>query len=211
MASGFAPEFLILVGIDVFLGASILTVLLDKHFPGALPFVLEGGALIGFAELLAGATFLASFSLVLRFYYSFAFALIAVLTLFATNLYLLLLRKRPFESAVLGVFGTIPAGLGMLYFTSAFVNGMSLSLPLVPEIPIEGAYAMFGVSVVLVILSLFVFGRRVRPSPKEEPATENEEEAPIPARSARRSLAAEPLEAVADRGEGAGAGRGRRG
>jgi hypothetical protein len=160
MASGFAPEFLILLGIDIFLGASILAVLLDKHFPTPLPYVLEGAALIGFAELMAGPTFLTSFSQELQFYYSFAYAMISVLTLFATNLYLLFLRRRPFESAILGICATIPSSLGILYFTSAFVNGLSLSLPLVPVIPIEGVYALFGISIGLVVFSMVVFGRR---------------------------------------------------
>lgn len=183
MASGFAPEFLILLGIDIFLGASILTVLLDRHFPSGVPYVLEGAALIGFAELMAGPTFLNSFSPELQFYYSFTFAMISVLTLFATNLYLLFLRRRPFESAVLGICGTIPAGLGILYFTSAFVNGATLSLPLVPVIPIEGVYAMFGLSIGLVIFSLVVFGRRIKPVIAPE-AAERPQEQPLIIRSA---------------------------
>lgn len=184
MASGFAPEFLILVGVDIFLGASILTVLLDRHFPSPLPYILEGASLIGFAELMAGPSFLTSFSQALQFYYSFTYAMISVLTLFATNLYLLFLRKRPFESAVLGICGTIPAGLGILYFTSAFVNGLSLSLPLVPVIPIQGVYAMFGLSIGLVVFSLVVFGRKLRAPSSGEGSEEKEEEAPVINRNA---------------------------
>lgn len=191
MASGFAPEFLILLGIDIFLGASILTVLLDKHFPTPLPYVLEGASLIGFAELMAGPTFLNSFSQELQFYYSFAYAMISVLTLFATNLYLLFLRRRPFESAVLGICGTVPAGLGILYFTSAFVNGLTLSLPLVPVIPIEGVYAMFGLSIALVVFSLVFFGRKVKPV-TGPPAEEKRQEEPIVTRSLAGSEVAVP-------------------
>ena len=176
MASGFAPEFLILAGIDIFLGSSILTVLLDRHFPGPLPYILEGGALVGFAELIAGPAFLTSFSIELQFYYSFIFAMLSVLTLLATNLYLLFMRRRPFESGLLAICGTIPAGLGILYFTSAFVNGVTLSLPLVPAVPIQGVYAMFGLSVALIAFSLVVFGRNRRPSPGAEPTKELEEE-----------------------------------
>ena len=169
MASGFAPEFLILLGIDIFLGASILTVLLDRHFPGPYPYVLEGAALIGFAELMSGPSFLTSLSTELQFWYSFIYAMIAVLSLFGTNLYLLFLRRRAFESAILGICGTVPAGLGILYFTSAFVNGLTVSLPLIPAIPIEGVYAMFGLSIGLVVFSLVVFGRRkTAPSPLRE-------------------------------------------
>jgi hypothetical protein len=179
LTSSFAPEFLILLGIDIFLGASILTVLLDRHFPGPLPYVLEGASLIGFAELMAGPTFLNSFSTELQFYYSFTYALLSVLTLFATNLYLLFLRRKPFESAILGICGTIPAGLGILYFTSAFVNGLSLSLPLVPVIPIEGVYAMFGLSIGLIVFSLLMFGRKARPVGERQPATEKPMEQPV--------------------------------
>ncbi len=182
MASVFAPEFLILVGIDIFLGASILTVLLDRHFPTPLPYVLEGAALIGFAELASGPSFLTSLSAELQFWYSFIYAMISVLTLFATNLYLLFLRRRPFESAVLAICGTVPSGLGVLYFTSAFVNGLTVSLPLVPVVPIEGVYAMFGLSIALVVFSLVVFGRRARKV--AEPAGEKRLEEPIIARGA---------------------------
>ena len=181
MTSGFAPEFLILLGVDIFLGASILTVLLDKHFPGPFPYVLEGAALIGFAELMSGPAFLSSLSNELQFWYSFIYAMIAVLSLFATNLYLLFLRRRAFESAILGICGTVPAGLGILYFTSAFVNGLTLSLPLIPVVPIEGVYAMFGLSIGLVVFSLVVFGRRARPV--AEQVREKEVEGPIIARA----------------------------
>ena len=177
MASGFAPEFLILLGIDIFLGASILTVLLDRHFPTPFPYVLEGAALIGFTELVSGPSFLTSLSTELQFWYSFIYAMIAVLSLFATNLYLLFLRRRTFESAVLGICGTVPAGLGILYFTSAFVNGLTVSLPLIPVIPIEGIYAMFGLSIGLVVFSLVVFGRKVKPA--TEPAQEKPVAEPI--------------------------------
>ena len=161
MASTFAPEFLILIGVDVFLAGSILAVLLDKHFPNALPYVLDAGAIIGFGELLAGPSTTAALPPELQFWYSFAYAMISVLTLFALNLYLLFLKRRPYESALLGVFATAPSALGILYFTSAFVNGLSVSLPLVPVIPIEGVYAMFGISVAMIVLSLVVFGRRM--------------------------------------------------
>jgi len=187
MASGFAPEFLILVGIDIFLGASILTVLLDRHFPGPLPYVLEGAALIGFAELTAGPTFLTSLTTELQFYYSFIYAMISVMTLFATNLYLLFLRRRMFESAILAICGTVPSALGILFFTSAFVNGLTVSLPLIPVIPIEGIYAMFGLSIGLVVFSLVVFGRKVKEVGKGPSAEERRLEQPILTRATGQS------------------------
>ncbi len=58
MVVAFAPQFFLLIGIDVFLGGSILTVLLDKYFPTGLPYILDIGSLIGFAELLIGPQFM---------------------------------------------------------------------------------------------------------------------------------------------------------
>ena len=86
--------------------------------------------------------------------------MISVMTLFAINLYLLFLRKRPYESAMVGVFATVPSALGVLYFTSVFVNGLTVGLPIVPIVPIEGVYVLFGLSVGLIVFSLVVFGRR---------------------------------------------------
>ena len=183
----FAPEFLILLGVDIFLGGSILTVLLDKHFPTALPYLLDAAAMIGFGELLTGPTTITNVAPQLQFYYSFVYAMISVMTLFALNLYLLFMRKRPYESAMLGVFATVPSALGILYFTSAFVNGLSLSLPLVPVIPIEGVYIMFGLSVALIVFSLLVFGRKFSGVREELLPAPRETEGPIPAAAADRS------------------------
>ena len=160
MASGFAPEFLILIGVDVFLGASVLTVLLDDHFPNALPYVLELSALAGFAELASGASYLPQLSSSLQFYYSFTYATISVMTLVALNLYLLLLRRRRFESAIFGVFATVPSALVVMYFTSAFVNDLLVTLPYVPVVSIDDVYAMFAACALLIGLCLFVFGRK---------------------------------------------------
>jgi len=167
VTSGFAPEFLILIGIDVFLGASILTVLLDELFPAALPYILEMGALIGFGELLIGPSYVSNFPSELRFYYSFTYAVVSVMTLFGMNLYLLFLDWHPQASATVAVFGTMPSALGVLYFASAFVNGNSISLPMMPVISIEWIYVLFGISVLLILVVLVVFGRRHLEGPTE--------------------------------------------
>ena len=181
MASVFAPEFLILLGVDIFLGGSILTVLLDKHFPTALPYILDAAAMIGFGELLTGPSIITNIAPQLQFYYSFTYAMISVMALFALNLYLLFMRRRPYESAMLGVFATVPSALGILYFTSAFVNGLSISLPLVPVIPIGGVYIMFGLSVALIIFSLLVFGKKLSGVREALRSAPREVESPIPA------------------------------
>jgi hypothetical protein len=159
VASGFVPEFLILIGIDVFLGASILAVVQDEHLPTALPYVLEVGALAGFGELLIGQPYASSFPSELHFYYSFGYAVGSVLALLGMNLYLLFLKRRPLESAIVAVLGTVPSALGVLYFASALVNGVPFSLPMMPMISIEWIYTLFGVSALLIVGALVFFGR----------------------------------------------------
>jgi hypothetical protein len=126
---------LILLGIDIFLGGSIITVLLDEHFPDGLPYILDMGALIGLAELWAGPTYLNGYSLELQFYYCLTYIVIALLAVAGSNLYLAFVKAKPMLGAVFAVAGTIPATLVAAYFISAYVNGLSVSPPVFPVLP----------------------------------------------------------------------------
>ncbi|MDG6908435.1 MAG: hypothetical protein JRN20_21905 [Nitrososphaerota archaeon] len=153
----FAPQFFIVLGVDVFLGASILTVMLDKHFPSGLPYILDIGSFVGFAELLVGPQYLASFSPALQFYYSFIYSLVAVLSMVAINLYLLFANRRRGEViAAVAIFATIPSVLVVLFFASAYVNGLQVELPIIPALPIVTIYEFFLASASLVVGSLII-------------------------------------------------------
>jgi len=142
MTEAFAPEFFLLLGVDTFLGASIVAIFLDKHFPSPLPYVFEVAAFVGFGELVIGPTSLNGFSTTLQFYYSFTFSVIAAAGLLATNLYLLLARGRPIESILVAAAATVPCFLANVYFASAYVNGVAVELPVFPIVPLNMVYVL---------------------------------------------------------------------
>ncbi len=143
MVEAFAPQFFILIGIDIFLGGGIITILFDQHFPSPFPYILEVTAFIGFAELAIGPSYLAGLSTTLQFYYSFTYSMIAAMGLLAANLYLLFVKNRPFESGLVATTATVPSFLANLFFASAYVNGLALELPVFPIVPISIVYVLF--------------------------------------------------------------------
>ena len=151
MLEGFAPQFFLLIGIDIFLGASIVTVLLDDHFPGGLPYILELGAFVGFAQLLLGPSFPATFSTTLQFYYCFAYSVLAALSVLGANLLLLFVKRKIFSSGFVAIVATAPSFLANLFFASAYVNGLSLELPILPVLPISWIYVIFFLTAALLL------------------------------------------------------------
>ncbi|MDH5782729.1 MAG: hypothetical protein OEZ35_03585, partial [Candidatus Bathyarchaeota archaeon] len=60
------PEFFALLGVNVFLAISLLTCLLDKYFPGSIPYMYQLAALTGFGQLLISKEFLSVFGNYMR-------------------------------------------------------------------------------------------------------------------------------------------------
>ncbi|MGQ9625259.1 MAG: hypothetical protein ACUVT9_07840, partial [Candidatus Bathycorpusculaceae bacterium] len=93
MASPLQPEFFALLGIDLFLAISLLTCLLDRHFPWQLPYVYQLAALAGFGQLLVSREFVASFGEYMRFWYSLLYLVVALANIVAVNVYLGVMKK----------------------------------------------------------------------------------------------------------------------
>ena len=155
MVAVFAPQLFLLVGTDLFLGASIATVILEKYFPSALPYIMDVGGFIGFIQLLIGPEYLNTFGDVMQFYYCVGFALIALMSLIGSNLYLLFLKRKSSLSSIFAITATIPASLIVLFFTSAYVNATPVLLPPVPVLPWSVVYiAFFGSASILVLMMI---------------------------------------------------------
>lgn len=140
MPSPLLPEFFALLGIDVFLAISLLTCLLDKHFPPAIPYVYQLAALAGFGHLLVSKGFMTVFGSEMRLWYCIVYLLVAVANVIAVNVYIAVVKKL---SVLAGVFSgtvTFPTILVSVFFVSSYTNGMALSLPLLPLIPLEIVY-----------------------------------------------------------------------
>ncbi len=164
MVSVFAPQFFLLLGVDIFIGASILSVLLDKYFPASMSYVLDLASFVGFAELLIGPEFFSTMSSTMQFYVSFGYTLIAILTVIALNAYLYFIVQAKRVGAVFATAATVPSMLATLFFTSAFVNGIPVALPTLPAVSMQAVYTMFFGSVGLVGASIAVTTYVARPS-----------------------------------------------
>jgi hypothetical protein len=162
MAAVFAPQFFLLIGIELFLAGSIVTTLLEDYYPESLPYILDVGAFVGLIQLWFGPNYLSGLNEVLQFYYCIGFAVIALLSLVGANLYLFLAKRRAFLSGVFGLVVTVPACLVLLFFGSAYVNAIPVTLPPLPVLSWTEVYVLFFASAVILFsaMAFLVYQRK---------------------------------------------------
>ena len=161
MISPFPPQFFILLSIDIFLGCSILVVVFDKDFPVGLPYILDFGALIGFAELLLVPNYLQGYPIEMQFYYSVAMSILAVLSVLGCSLYAFF-RHKPLIAGTITIAGTIPSALGLGYFASAWLNGEKVPLLTFPVMPWPVVWAAFLVASAIILAAMVTIIRSSR-------------------------------------------------
>lgn len=166
----FPPQFFILLGVDVFLGGSIVTVVFDENFPTGLPYVLDLLALVGLVELALTPQYLTGYPVEVQFYYSVVYATTANLALLGCNLYLVLVRGQWMKGGAFAVAATLPSVIATPFFVSAYVNNVVVPLPTIPLLPWAFVWgAFFGASALIVAaMAVFTRSRRSLPSPAEE-------------------------------------------
>jgi hypothetical protein len=103
------PEFFALLGIDLFLATSLLTCLLDRHFPSQLPYLYQLAAVAGFGQLLVSKECIALFDEYTRFWYSLIYLMVALANIVAVNVYLGTVKKLLNYAKVFMVAVTFPA------------------------------------------------------------------------------------------------------
>jgi hypothetical protein len=168
------PEFFTLLGIDVFLAMSLLTCLLDKHFPSAVPYVYQIAALVGFGHLLVSKGFMDVFGIEMRFWYCIIYLFVAVANVIAVNVYIAVIKKMSTLALTFSGAVSFPTILLTIFFVSSYSNGMALPLPMLPPIPIETVYvalvlgaAVLGVGI-MASLKPEVFGKLGLRQPKKK-------------------------------------------
>jgi hypothetical protein len=112
------PEFFALLGIDLFLAISLLTCLLDRHFPSQLPYLYQLAALAGFGQLLVSKEFMALFDEYTRFWYSLIYLIVALANIVAVNVYLGTVKRLLNYAKVFMVTVTFPA----LFVSALFIS-----------------------------------------------------------------------------------------
>ena len=152
----FPPELFILVGVNVFVALSLLTSIFDGSSPMVAPYIFQIAALAGFGQIWVGYAFLFSF-IEARFWCSLLYLSVSLMAVMAVNLYIAI-KKKPLSAAgaLLGAF-TIPTISISLLFVSSYVNGLAVSMPLLPIVPVESLYIVFVACTVILGLSIAVY------------------------------------------------------
>ena len=140
MASPLQPEFFVLLGLDLFLAVSLLTCLLDRHFPWQLPYLYQFASLAGFGQLLVSRTFMEFFGDYMRFWYSFIYLAVALANIVAVNVYLGAMKKLLNYAKVIMFSVTFPALFVTAFFLSNYAELAVHPLVMVPQMSWEGTF-----------------------------------------------------------------------
>ena len=134
------PEFFLLLGIDLFLAMSLLTCLLDRHFPWQLPYLFQLGALAGFGQLLVSREFMVLFGEYMRFWYSLIYSIVALASILAVNYYLGAMKKLLNYAKVIMLTVTLPALSITAFFLASYSEIALHPLVMVPQISWESTF-----------------------------------------------------------------------
>ncbi|MBX5321631.1 MAG: hypothetical protein QHH12_03070 [Candidatus Bathyarchaeota archaeon] len=140
MPSPLQPEFFALVGIDLFLAMSLLTCLLDRHFPWQLPYVYQLAALAGFGHLLVSREFMLTFGEYMRFWYSLLYLAIALANIIAVNVYLGVIKRLMNYARVFMAAVTLPTLTLAVFFLSNYAEIAVHPLVMVPQMGWEATF-----------------------------------------------------------------------
>jgi len=159
------PEFFALLGIDVFLAISLITCLLDRRFPKAIPYIYQVAALAGFAHLLVSKEFITVFGDYMRFWYSLVYLVIALGNIIAVNVYIAVQKGLWRLARVFLGIVTFPIVLVSIFFVLDCANSMTPSPLLFPRLPLGIVSIIVLVCVALVGIVIFA---SFRPKKGEE-------------------------------------------
>jgi 3D (Asp-Asp-Asp) domain-containing protein len=158
MPSPLQPEFFALLGIDLFLAISLLTCLLDKHFPWALPYIYQLAALAGFGQLIVSREFIAVFGDYMRFWYSLLYLIVALANIIAVNVYLGIMKKLLNYARVFMFTVTFPALTLTAFFLSNYAEIATHPIVIVPQISWETTFVgIVAFDTLVVGLGTYVF------------------------------------------------------
>lgn len=152
----FPPELLLFIGVDIFVGLSLLASLIEKLFPATLPYVYHVAALAGFGQIWINYAFLLPYAEA-RFWSSMLYLSAALLSIGCINFYIAIQKKTLSVAGMfLSVF-TLPIFSISVFFISAYANGVSVPMPWLPMIPIESLYVILIACIILLGFSVTVY------------------------------------------------------
>jgi len=134
------PEFFALLGLDLFLAISLLTCLLDRHFPWQLPYLYQVAALAGFGQLLVSREFITVFGEYMRFWYSLIYLIVALANIVAVNAYLGIVKKLLNYAKVIMFTVTFPAMTLSAFFIANYAEIAVHPLVMAPQVSWEATF-----------------------------------------------------------------------
>jgi len=146
------PEFLGILGIDIFLILSILTCIFD--FPVFLQYVYHISAFVGFGQLWINGVF--AFSEETRFLICLAYLVIGLANIVFVNGYVGSRDRKILWTTALLCCVTIPTIIISFSAVSWYVNKVAISLPWLPLIPTEALAAILLVCGIVLAISLIL-------------------------------------------------------
>ncbi len=158
MASPLQPEFFLLLGVNLFLAISLLTCLLDRHFPWQLPYLYQLAALAGFGQLLVSREFMLMFGEYMRFWYALLYLTVALANIVAVNVYLGIIKKLLTHAKVYMFGVTVPALSIVAFFIANYSMVATHPLVMIPQLSWEATFmGIVAFDVLVVGLGTYVF------------------------------------------------------
>lgn len=145
-----------LIGIDVFLGTSVLTCILDKHFSDKLTYLYQLLGLAGFGQLLVTNRFIDYFPDSMRFWYSFIYLGIALGNVMLLNGYLYFYKRKDTVAKFFLAIGTAPSIIASTLFLNGYASEAPYSIIPLPSLPLELMFlSVLTVDTLLIGLGLY--------------------------------------------------------
>ena len=118
-----APEFFVLLGISVFLAASVISALLDRYLPSILQYLFQGAAGAGLGELLLGQ----GLNGPTRVWAGIVYLAFALSSLVGVNIRLAIVRRGTNIASIFSQTLTVPVVMISALLLSSFLeNGGEL-------------------------------------------------------------------------------------
>ncbi len=112
-----APEFFVLLGVNVFVAVSVICALLDRHLSAILQYIFQGAAVAGLAELLISQGLGGE----MRVWAGIVYVAFALSSLVAVNIRLAIVRRELNIAPVLSQMMTVPVLMIAALFRSPFL------------------------------------------------------------------------------------------
>jgi len=146
------PEFLGILGIDLFLALSMLTCIFD--FPVILQYVYHVSAFVGFGQLWVNYVF--AFNEETRFLICVAYLVIGLANIIFINGFIGSREKKILWTTAFLCCVTIPSIILSFSAISCYVNKVAISLPSLPLIPAEAVAVILVICVITLATSLIL-------------------------------------------------------